>query len=118
MATAIRAEAEEADCAFAKLRRSSDETSASRWEQVIEEINPILRGWVNYFRGRAFESLLLDYQNWVEKKIRRHLMRGQKRQGLAGNGGVGSGCTARWDCIKIIGWTAWHSRKRFQPKVS
>jgi RNA-directed DNA polymerase len=51
-------------------------------EQVITLINPILRGWVNYFAvgdsGRSFSFV----KDWVEKKVRRHLMRAQKRKGF------------------------------------
>ena len=45
-------------------------------------INPIIRGWVNYFRiGHA--SRCFGYvQDWVEKKVRRHMMRARKRQGF------------------------------------
>jgi RNA-directed DNA polymerase len=50
--------------------------------RVIELINPILRGWVNYFAhghpGRCFSYV----RNWVEKKIRRHLARNSKRSGF------------------------------------
>ena len=50
--------------------------------RVIAEINPILRGWVNYFRignsGRCFAYVM----NWVEKKVRRHLMRARNRRGF------------------------------------
>ena len=50
--------------------------------RVIEEINPILRGWVNYFAighsSRCFSFIKL----WVEKKVRRHLMRARGRQGF------------------------------------
>ncbi len=50
--------------------------------RVIAEINPILRGWVNYFRignsGRCFAYVM----NWVEKKVRRHLMRARNRAGF------------------------------------
>ncbi len=50
--------------------------------RVIEEINPILRGWVNYFAiGNA--SRCFGYVNlWVEKKVRRHLMRARGRPGF------------------------------------
>jgi len=51
-------------------------------KRVIEQINPILRGWVNYFAvgnsSRCFASL----KRWVELKIRRHLMRAQQRKGF------------------------------------
>jgi len=53
--------------------------------RVIEIINPILRGWVNYFRvGNA--SLCFGYiKDWVEKKVRRHLMKARKRKGFGWN---------------------------------
>jgi RNA-directed DNA polymerase len=60
------------------LRRYADQPVG----RVIELINPILRGWVNYFAvghsSRCF-SLIKD---WVAKKIRRHLMRARKRKGF------------------------------------
>jgi len=50
--------------------------------RVIEEINPILRGWVNYFAvghsSRCFSFIKL----WVEKKVRRHLMRSRGQPGF------------------------------------
>jgi RNA-directed DNA polymerase len=50
--------------------------------RVLEIINPILRGWVNYFAigdaGRCFSYV----RDWVEKKVRRHLMRARKRRGF------------------------------------
>jgi len=50
--------------------------------RVIEQINPILRGWVNYF-ARFHASQTLSYlRTWVEKKVRRHLARNSKRHGF------------------------------------
>jgi RNA-directed DNA polymerase len=67
---------------FAKLREIFRRYDSQPVRRVIELINPILRGWVNYFAvghsGRCF-SLVRD---WVEKKIRRHLMRARKRTGF------------------------------------
>jgi RNA-directed DNA polymerase len=49
---------------------------------VIETINPILRGWVNYFSiGHASQSFSF-IRNWVEQKIRRHLARARMRPGF------------------------------------
>jgi len=57
---------------------------------VIDQINPILRGWVNYFAignsSRCFSFIHL----WVEKKIRRLLAKARQRQGF--------------------GWKRWSSR--------
>jgi RNA-directed DNA polymerase len=49
---------------------------------VIERINPILQGWVNYFRVGHSGRCLAMIQDWVEKKIRRHLMRARKCKGF------------------------------------
>jgi RNA-directed DNA polymerase len=51
-------------------------------ERVVELMNPILRGWVNYF-AIGHSSRCFGYvRDWVEKKIRRHLMRARKRRGF------------------------------------
>jgi RNA-directed DNA polymerase len=50
--------------------------------RMIELINPILRGWVNYFAVGHSSRCFSFVKDWVEKKIRRHLMRARKRQGF------------------------------------
>jgi RNA-directed DNA polymerase len=50
--------------------------------RMIERINPILRGWVNYFAVGNSSRCFSFAKSWVEKKIRRHLMRAQKRKGF------------------------------------
>jgi RNA-directed DNA polymerase len=66
---------------FAKLREVFRQRVSQPVEEVIKVINPILRGWVNYFRighsGRCFSKI----RSWVEMKIRRHLMRSRLRKG-------------------------------------
>ena len=51
-------------------------------DRVISLINPILRGWVNYFAVGHASECFGYIQDWVEKKIRRHLMRARKRKGF------------------------------------
>jgi RNA-directed DNA polymerase len=51
-------------------------------ERVIAEINPILRGWVNYFAVGHSSQCFSFIREWVEKKVRRHLMRSQGLQGF------------------------------------
>ena len=57
-------------------------------DRVIELINPILRGWVNYFAVGHSSRCFNFVQDWVEKKIRRHMLRARKRRGF--------------------GWTTWN----------
>lgn len=53
--------------------------------RVVEFINPLLRGWVSYFAiGNSTRSFHF-IRDWVEKKIRRHLMKARKRRGYGWN---------------------------------
>jgi len=62
--------------------------------RVVQLINPILRGWVNYFAiGHASECFGF-IKSWVEKKIRRHMLRARKRKGF--------------------GWTRWSGQRLYQ----
>src|SRR4030095_12413871 len=50
--------------------------------RLIAEINPILRGWVNYFRIGNASRCLAYVRLWVEQRVRRHLMRARGRRGF------------------------------------
>jgi RNA-directed DNA polymerase len=51
-------------------------------DRVIYLINPILRGWVRYFAVGDASRCFGFIKDWVEKKVRRHLMRARKRRGF------------------------------------
>jgi RNA-directed DNA polymerase len=50
--------------------------------RVVQLINPILRGWVNYFAVGHSSRCFGFVRDWVEKKMRRHLMRARQRRGF------------------------------------
>jgi RNA-directed DNA polymerase len=50
--------------------------------RVIAVINPILRGWVNYFAYGHSSRCFSFIQHWVEQKLRRHLSRARQRRGF------------------------------------
>ena len=50
--------------------------------RLIKLINPVLRGWVNYFAVGNSGECFSFIQDWVEKKVRRHMMRARKRKGF------------------------------------
>jgi len=81
---------------LAKLKEIFRENVSRPVEGVIEKINPILRGWVNYFAVGDSSECFSFVKDWVEKKIRGHLMRARERSGL--------------------GWTRW-SRKWLYGKL-
>src|ERR1700687_907752 len=74
---------------FEKLREVFRQLVSWPVETVIARINPILRGWVNYFRVGHSSICFGVVKRWVEEKVRRHLMRARGRKGF--------------------GWTRWSS---------
>ncbi len=82
---------------------------------VVAKINPILRGWVNYFASGHSSACFSFIRNWVEQKIRRHLARARQRRGFGGSGGVGDGCTRNLNfSMRTRSSTISRSRKRPQ----
>ena len=74
---------------FEKLREIFRKHVSWPVETVIAKINPVLRGWVNYFRVGHSSICFGVVKRWVEEKVRRHLMRARGRKGF--------------------GWTRWSS---------
>src|ERR1700730_7143586 len=75
---------------YEKLREVFRQHVSWPVEIVIAKINPILRGWVNYFRVGHSSICFGVVKRWVEEKVRRHLMRARGRKGF--------------------GWTRWSSQ--------
>lgn len=67
---------------LAKLKEIFRHKISQPVSRVIEEINPILRGWVNYFAIGHSARCFSFIRNWVAKKIRRHLRRARQRPGF------------------------------------
>lgn len=67
---------------FAKLREVFRRNVSQPVGKLIAEINPILRGWANYFRVGHSNRCFSMIKHWVEKKVRRHLMRSRGRGGM------------------------------------
>ena len=67
---------------LAKLREIFRRNASQAVGKVIELINPILRGWVNYFAIGHSSRCFGFIEYWAEKKIRRHMMRARKRKGF------------------------------------
>ena len=67
---------------YLKLKDIFRKNNSQPINAIVKKINPILRGWVNYFRIGNSAKCFAQLKDWVNKKIRRHLMRAKKRRGF------------------------------------
>ena len=51
-------------------------------DRVVQLINPILRGWVQYFAVGHASECFSYIKDWVDKKVRRHMLRARNRRGF------------------------------------
>src|SRR5260370_3571069 len=65
-----------------KLKEIFRRYASQPGDRGIDLLNPTLRGWVNYFAVGHSSRYFTFVKDWVEKKIRRHLMRARKRKGF------------------------------------
>jgi RNA-directed DNA polymerase len=66
-------------CKLKEIFRRFQSEPAGR---LVQLINPILRGWVNYFAVGHASRCFGFVRDWVEKKMRQHLMRARQRRGF------------------------------------
>ena len=65
-----------------KLKETFRRFRSQPVDRVIGLVNPVLRGWVNYFRVGQSSRCFGYVKDWIERKIRRHLMRARQRRGF------------------------------------
>jgi RNA-directed DNA polymerase len=82
-----------------KIREKTRRLRPGSMESICSELNPILRGWGNYFRDGNSGSTFGEISGWVRRRLRSILHRRHKGQG------IGSlGLNAAWP---IRCFTAW-----------
>ena len=78
-----------------KVRKTLKENRSQKVGRVIQELNPILRGWVNYYRIGHSSRTFRFVRSWVERKVRRFVRKSQGRNGY--------------------GWKEWSSQVVYEP---
>ena len=62
-----------------KIRKMMREARGQSLQQAIERLNPVLRGWIAYFRLTEVKGVLEDLDGWIRRKLRSVLWRQWKR---------------------------------------
>ena len=79
-----------------KIRRITRRNSGRKLESIIKELNPVLRGWMNYYRVANIKSFTKDFMSWLRRRLRMVKMKQWKtykamhkemrKLGIKGNG--------------------------------
>lgn len=62
-----------------KLKRKFQEGRGKNIAKFIAEINPLLRGWINYFKLSEIKLTLEELDSWIRRKLRCILWKQMKR---------------------------------------
>jgi group II intron reverse transcriptase/maturase len=62
-----------------KIRETLRKTRGQSLQRAIEWLNPVLRGWIAYFRLTEVKGVLEDLDGWISRKLRSILWRQWKR---------------------------------------
>lgn len=79
-----------------KVRSITKRNAGRKLEEVIKELNPVLRGWMNYYRVADIQKLKFDLMGWIRRRLRMLKMKQWKtykamhkemrRKGIQGTG--------------------------------
>ena len=62
-----------------KVRSITKRNRGIKFEQVIAELIPVMRGWLNYFHHARCKSLLTNLDSWIRRKLRCYRLKQCKR---------------------------------------
>ncbi|WP_262707354.1 group II intron maturase-specific domain-containing protein [Seramator thermalis] len=62
-----------------KVRSITKRNRCIKFEQVIAELTPVLRGWLNYFHHARCKGLLKNLDSWIRRKPRCYRLKQCKR---------------------------------------
>jgi group II intron reverse transcriptase/maturase len=62
-----------------KVRKALKAGRGQSLKRVIEKLNPLLRGWMSYFRLTEVKGVLEELDQWIRRKLRSLLWRQWKR---------------------------------------
>ncbi|TCQ08108.1 group II intron reverse transcriptase/maturase [Serpentinicella alkaliphila] len=78
------------------IRRITRRNSGRKLEEIIKELNPKLRGWINYYRIANIKGFIVGFMGWLRRRLRMIKMKQWKtykamhkemrKLGIKGNG--------------------------------
>ena len=62
-----------------KIRKLTQRNKGTKFEKIISDLIPVLRGWLNYFHIARCKKLLCNLDAWIRRKLRCYRLKQCKR---------------------------------------
>lgn len=79
-----------------KVRYMTKRSAGRKLENIIKDLNPVLRGWLNYYRIANIKGLVSELMSWIRRRLRmvkmkqwktyKKMHKEMRRQGIKGTG--------------------------------
>ena len=79
-----------------KVRIITKRNAGRKIEDVIDELNPVIRGWINYYRAANCKVIIRELMQWIRRRLRmirmkqwktyKKMHKEMRRKGIKGNG--------------------------------
>lgn len=79
-----------------KVRKITKRNAGRKLEAIIKELNPVLRGWMNYYRVANIKGLAVRLMEWIRRRLRmikmkqwktyKKMHKEMRKQGIMGDG--------------------------------
>ena len=87
-----------------KLKEITRETSPMSFNERIEKINQVTRGWINYFKYASINQKLNELDGWLRNRLRYCIWHHWKKPNRKRKKGVQQGMAYAWSRTRMGGW--------------
>jgi len=91
-----------------KLRRLTKRTRSGKLEELIQEINTYMVGWIGYYRQANTPSVYEELDKWIRRRLRQLIWKRWKRGTTRYRELVKLGVPKRWAQEGAGGTSPWH----------
>ena len=91
-----------------KLRRLTKRTRSGKLEDIIQEINTYIVGWIGYYRQAKTPSIYAELDGWIRRRLRQMVWKRWKRGTTRYRELVKLGVPNRWAQEGAGGTSPWH----------
>ena len=91
-----------------RLRILTRRTRSGGWEDIIQQLNEYLRGWMGYFRLADTPSVLFEVDEWLRRRLRQLLWKRWKRGTTRWQKLISLGVPRDLAALGATGKSPWH----------